>query len=218
VLDSRTAVAVVAQQQPRLVILDIQMPDVDGWEVLAQLRSNPTTSAIPVVICSIIDQHNLSIALGAHAHLVKPIREEELLAVLRRMAPLSTSVMLIDDDDDARAVVRAILDTTHYTVVEAASGQAALSLVRHHPPGLIILDLMLPDIDGFTILDLLRTDSSLAAVPIIVLSAKELTSAELQWLQERTQHVLAKTKFSAEDFIHYVKQLTRKETPHECST
>jgi signal transduction histidine kinase/DNA-binding LacI/PurR family transcriptional regulator/DNA-binding response OmpR family regulator len=215
VLDSRQALTTIQQIRPALVLLDVEMPHLDGWHVLAQLRTNPMTAALPVMICSVVDQQQLGIALGATAHLVKPIREAELLELVQRYTTPSATVLVIDDQPDARQVILDILDGRAYQVIEASDGAAGLAAAQEFCPDLIILDLMLPKLDGFELLAQLRAQATHADRPVIVVSAKDLTPDEQGWLHAHAQHTIHKHQLSASEFLACVQRLTREEPPHE---
>lgn len=201
VTDSRHAVERIKQLQPRMVILDVLMPYLDGWEVLAQLKTLPETHDIPVMVCSIVDQQRLAITLGASDYLVKPIDELALMNRIQRLvAPLAT-ILVIDDDPDARQIVRMALDDRQYRVIEASDGKAGLAAIEANNPDLVILDLMMPVMDGFGVLDHLRADRRYASLPILVLTAKELTAAEREWLQGRTIDFMQKDQMPIDQLL-----------------
>ncbi|NNJ13315.1 response regulator [Chloroflexales bacterium ZM16-3] len=210
VLDSRHAIERIRQIQPQLVILDVLMPHLDGWEVLAELKTRPDISAIPVLICSIMEQQRLAITLGANDYLLKPINEAALLMRINRLvAPLAT-ILVIDDDSDARQIVRLALDEQQYRVIEATDGRAGLAVVAAERPDLIILDLMMPGMDGFAVLEQLRADPRSAGTPVLVLTAKELTPNERDWLQARTIDCIQKGQLPVDQLLD---QLTRLMKP-----
>jgi CheY-like chemotaxis protein len=214
VLDSRQALSTIQQIRPQLVLLDVEMPHLDGWEILAQLRTMPETAMLPVIICSVVDQQQLGIALGVCAHMVKPVHEATLLALVQRYATPAATVLVVDDDPDARQVIRGILDGVSCRVIEACDGAAGLAAVQRDNPDLIILDLMLPELDGFELLAQLRAQPAHADRPVIVVSAKDLTSDERRWLCARAQHTIHKHQLSATEFLASVQRLIGKEPSH----
>jgi signal transduction histidine kinase/CheY-like chemotaxis protein len=214
VSDSREALPTIEQLQPHLVILDLQMPHKDGWEVLTELRMTPTTADIPVVLSSIIDEQRLGLALGANDYLVKPVRAERLLAVVRRWLGPASSVLVIDDESESRQILRAILEAAEYQVREADNGRSGLAAVQASPPDLIVLDLMMPELDGFQVLAQLRADPQHAHLPVIVVTAKDLTVQEQAWLRERAQVAIQKSQFTPTDFVAQLQHIIRKEPVH----
>jgi signal transduction histidine kinase/DNA-binding response OmpR family regulator len=214
VSDSREALATIEQLQPQLVILDVQMPHKDGWDVLTELRMTPTTADIPVVLSSIIDEQRLGLALGANDYLLKPVRADRLLATVRRWLGPTASVLIIDDESESRQILRAILEEAQYLVREADNGRSGLAAVHAAPPDLIVLDLMMPDLDGFQVLAQLRVDPRHAALPVIVVTAKDLTAQEQAWLRDRAHMAIQKSQLSPTDFVAQLQHLTRKELTH----
>ncbi|MBA3530900.1 MAG: response regulator, partial [Ardenticatenales bacterium] len=152
VTDSREALAEIQRLKPQMVLLDIQMPYLDGWNVLNQLRADPTTAHIPVVVCSIMDPvlEHVGVVQGVKSWLVKPVSRQALIAQVNRFATPPAKVLLVDDDKDTRTVVRSILEASGgWEVVEAIDGEQALALLESSKPDLMILDLMMPRLDGF---------------------------------------------------------------------
>jgi signal transduction histidine kinase/CheY-like chemotaxis protein len=214
VSDSREALPTIEQLQPHLVILDLQMPHKDGWEVLTELRMTPTTADIPVVLSSIIDEQRLGLALGANDYLVKPVRAERLLAVVRRWLGPASSVLVIDDESESRQILRGILEAAEYQVREADNGRSGLAAVQASAPDLIVLDLMMPELDGFQVLAQLRADPQHARLPVIVVTARDLTAQEQAWLRERAQVAIQKSQFTPTDFVAQLQHIIRKEPVH----
>jgi CheY-like chemotaxis protein len=212
--DSREALSTIEELQPQLVILDIQMPYKDGWEVLTELRMSPTTADIPVVLCSILDEQRLGLALGANDYLVKPVRAERLLPALRRWLEPAASVLVIDDEAESRQILRAILEQADYIVREADNGRSGLAAVASAAPDMIVLDLMIPELDGFQVLAQLRADPRYADLPVIVVTAKDLTTQEQVWLQECAQLAVQKNQFTPSEFVAQLHNMIRKEPSH----
>jgi CheY-like chemotaxis protein len=190
------------------------MPHKDGWEVLTELRMTPTTADIPVVLSSIIDEQRLGLALGANDYLVKPVRAERLLAVVRRWLGPASSVLVIDDESESRQILRGILEAAEYQVREADNGRSGLAAVQASAPDLIVLDLMMPELDGFQVLAQLRADPQHARLPVIVVTARDLTAQEQAWLRERAQVAIQKSQFTPTDFVAQLQHIIRKEPVH----
>lgn len=180
----------------------------DGWEILHQLRSEPDLAAIPVVIASILDQREQGVALGVRDYLVKPLNEDLLLVAVRRWIPDGTTVLVIDDDPEARLIVRSALEGV-CRVIEASDGQQGLELVQSAQPNLVVLDLMMPQMDGFSVLDRLRANPISAQIPVIVVTAKDLEPAERAWLSQRVQLLAAKSESTAETLLAVVGQFVK---------
>jgi PAS domain S-box-containing protein len=179
---------------PDAILLDVRMPEMDGWEVLTQLKSEPELADIPVVMVSIEDERASLCALGAVDYLVKPIDSERLLAILQpyRTEPSATSVLVVEDNPGNREMICRQLTKAGWDVLEAHNGLQALAIVKTQQPGAILLDLMMPEMDGFEFIRQLRQHSQWRSLPIIVLTAKDLTAAERQWLDGQTQRIYQK--------------------------
>ncbi|HEY9110690.1 MAG TPA: response regulator [Rhodanobacteraceae bacterium] len=180
--------------KPALILLDVLMPHVDGWTVLARLKADAQLAEIPVVMISVTQDRRFGVTLGAADYLVKPIEQAKLLQTLRKHIGErgEHSVLVIDDDKTTRDMLRRVLEREAWSVVEAADGREGLVQLDRHRPAAILLDLMMPQMDGFTFLDSLRQRGDETAVPIIVLSAKELSRAELARLENQVQKVIEK--------------------------
>jgi len=179
-----------------VVTLDVMMPKVDGWSVLGIMKSEPQLEHIPVIMLTIVDDRNLGYSLGASEFMTKPIDRNKLIALLRKVAPAATNnvVLVVDDDADVRHVVQETIEGVGMKAAEAANGRAALQWLGANPaPALILLDLMMPEIDGFEFLEKIRKLDGLDDVPILVLTAKDLTEGERNFLAERTLLVLSKS-------------------------
>jgi CheY-like chemotaxis protein len=155
------------------------MPELNGWGVLTELKADPSTADIPVVMLTSVGKSDVGFALGAVDFLVKPVPADRLAAVLRRHCrPESARVLVVDDDDAGRAHVRRKLETAGHTVVEAADGQQGLEAMLATTPDLVLLDLMMPVLDGFAVLQRMRHTPALEDVPVVVVTAKDLSAAE----------------------------------------
>ena len=156
---------------PAGVILDILLPGIDGWEVLAQLKADPETAAIPVVVVSMLDERGRGFALGAAEYLVKPVGKDSPRAALQRAAAIPErqhTVVAIDDDSLAIELVRASLEPEGWTVLGAATGQEGLALIRERKPSAVLLDLLMPGMDGFEVVEALRADPDTKSVPVVI--------------------------------------------------
>jgi CheY-like chemotaxis protein len=179
---------------PAAVLLDVMMPQLDGWSVLAALKRDPELAAIPVIMVSLLDERPLGLSLGAAEFLTKPVDRARLVATVRSIAGAARGrVLVVDDDTPARMQVAQSLAAAGHEVIEAGNGAEALAWLAGHPvPGLMILDLLMPQMDGFTVLDRVRRDARLAELRIVVLTAKDLTPAERDFLTGRGSVVLTK--------------------------
>ena len=172
---------------PDLIFLDIELPDTDGWTILAKLRNSPQTKDIPVVVISVVDNSMLGFALGATDYLVKPLDYSRLLPLTLNLCGASTngSVLIVDDDSSARELARRALEPSGFDVLEAPDGFAALRLLEVHRPDAIVLDLMMPGLDGFQVHEKLQDNPELSSIPVVVFSAMDLDSKDRSRLQDR---------------------------------
>jgi GAF domain-containing protein/CheY-like chemotaxis protein len=186
-------------QQPAAILLDILMPEMDGWQVLNDLKSDATTANIPVILLTIVDKKALGFKLGAADYLLKPLNPVAVLDALRRvLGGRSTTrkcVTVVDDDPHIAEMLRQTLSESEFDLDSAEDGQAGLQLIRARRPDVILLDLMMPRLDGFGVIESLRADPELRDIPIIVISAKDLTADESRRLKESVAFVMKKHGF-----------------------
>jgi signal transduction histidine kinase/DNA-binding response OmpR family regulator len=196
--DGEEGLDTVRRLSPAGVVLDILLPGMDGWEVLAQLKADPGTAAIPVVVVSMLDERSRGFALGAAEYLVKPVGKDQLLAALYRAAAMPEqkhTVVAIDDDPLAIELVRASLEPEGWTVLGAATGQEGLALIRERQPSAVLLDLLMPGMDGFEVVEALRAEPDTKSVPVVILTSKSMTQQDKERLQGRITYVARKTEF-----------------------
>jgi CheY-like chemotaxis protein len=193
--DGLEAMNIVAREQPDVITLDVMMPQLDGWSVLGKLKSDPKLARIPVIMLTIVDERTTGYSLGAAEYMTKPVDRARLLQLLRRFASTSqnSTVLVVDDDADVRTVVQSTVEKAGLKTAEAHNGRLALDWLAANPaPALILLDLMMPVMDGFEFLEQIKKIPALAHVPVVVLTAKDLTEAERRVINERTLLVLTK--------------------------
>jgi CheY-like chemotaxis protein len=178
----------------------------DGWSVLAALKADPALADIPVVMLTMLDDRNLGYALGAADYLTKPIDRERLVAVLgrhRRDLP----VLVVDDDADFRELARRTLEREGYSVVEAENGRVGLARLREAKPGVVLLDLMMPEMDGFDFVAAVQADRAWRALPIVVITAKDLSPEDHERLNGYVARVFQKGALSRETLLGEVRDL-----------
>jgi signal transduction histidine kinase/CheY-like chemotaxis protein len=208
---------VATELRPDVIILDIIMPRMDGWAVLNALHETPALSDIPVIVVTIVDDRKMGFALGASDYLVKPVDRSRLTSVLHtylhRQAPhRPRSVLLVEDDDSTREMLRRTLEKDGWHVAEAHNGHTAIMQVSYDQPDIIVLDLMMPDMDGFQVISRLRSTPAWQHIPVIVVTAKELTILEQQQLSGSVEQTLQKGKYSREEFLNEINELVRSHT------
>jgi hypothetical protein len=192
--------------RPDAITLDVLMPGLDGWAVLGALKADAGTADIPVIMLTMVDDRNLGYALGAADYLTKPVDRERLLATLARFRR-DLPVLIVDDDADLRSLLRRMLEREGYAVAEAGNGRVALDRVRERVPGAILLDLMMPEMDGFELVAELRGHDAWRAIPIIVLTAKDLSAEDHRRLNGSVERILQKGAYSRDELLGEVKRL-----------
>ncbi len=171
----REGLALARELRPRAILLDVMMPGIDGWSVLSALKADPDLADIPVVMVTFVDQRGLAASLGAADYVLKPVRWERFKAVMDRFRPAAGTVLVIDDDQDTRDRLRGFLKKDGWAVIEAENGQVGLDCVVATRPEVILLDLTMPVMDGFTFLQRLRDRPDCHDIPVVVLTARDLT-------------------------------------------
>jgi hypothetical protein len=192
--DGRAGLEAARASRPDVITLDVLMPQMDGWAVLKELKSDPALADIPVIMATITDERNLGIALGASEYLTKPIDRERLAAILARYsrADAPRRVLIVEDDDAARALIRRALEAEGWEVDEAENGRVALERLAENEAALVLLDLMMPEMDGFEFLETLRGGTDPSGVPVVVITAKELTDEDHLRLNGGVQRIVQK--------------------------
>jgi signal transduction histidine kinase/DNA-binding response OmpR family regulator len=198
------------EQHPNAITLDVMMPGMDGWAVLSQLKADPELADIPVIIMTMVDNKNLGFALGASDYLVKPVDRTRLLSVLNRYRrPDGGQILIVEDEAEIRELLRRTLEKEQWGVREAENGRIGLERVQQHTPDLILLDLMMPEMDGFQFITELRKNPVWSAIPVIIVTAKELTDQDRRTLNGHVEKVLQKASYSREQLMEEVYHLVR---------
>jgi PAS domain S-box-containing protein len=195
---------------PALITLDVMMPQMDGWAVLNALKADPELCEIPVIMLTMVDNRNLGYALGAADYLMKPVNRDRLARVLRRFACKNPPcrVLVIDDDADARRLLRQVLESESWAVTEATGGVEAMErLSGNELPELIFLDLMMPEMDGFELSAALWRNERWRHIPVVVLTAKELTTEDRARLNGRVERILQKGDLNRDDLMREVRRV-----------
>ncbi|MGB3240870.1 MAG: response regulator [Geitlerinemataceae cyanobacterium] len=199
--------------RPDAIILDVLMGEMNGWKVLSVLKNDPELADIPVIISSILDDRNLGFTLGAADFLTKPIDNQRLSRLLSKYqkrkakTPLPHQILIVEDDVLLREMLRKMLATTNWNVMEADNGREALDRIQQQTPDLILLDLMLPEIDGFEFLQQLRKTATGRSIPVIVVTAMELTAADIEVLDGYMAQILQKGSYSQDELLHQIHDL-----------
>ncbi|AFZ19862.1 response regulator [Allocoleopsis franciscana] len=195
--------------QPDAITLDVMMPRMDGWAVLSGLKANPELAHIPVIMLTIVDNKNIGYALGASDYLTKPIDRDRLGAILNkyRGEHHPCRLLLVEDDAPTREMMRRMLEKEQWTVMEAENGQVALEQMANQQPELILLDLMMPQMDGFTFVNVLQQNEAWRSIPVVILTAKEITAEDRQQLNGYVENILEKEAYTREELLSQVRKL-----------
>jgi signal transduction histidine kinase/DNA-binding response OmpR family regulator len=199
----REGLKLAKQARPDVITLDIIMPDLDGWSVLKALKADPELCDIPVVLVTIMRDRDLGFALGAADYITKPLDREVLMRVVGRhvRGDGRAQVLVVDDDPKTRDMLRRTLQKAGWTVAEAANGSEAIAALERAKPALVLLDLMMPGMDGFEVLERLHDDETWREVPVIILTAKDLTREDVDRLNGRVVKVLQKGAYQRRDLV-----------------
>ena len=197
--------------KPDAITLDVIMPKPDGWDVLAALKADADLCDIPVVMVSVAPDRSIGLSLGAVDVLTKPVDRARLIALIHRLVRREGPVLVVEDDADTRDMMRNTVEKLALTVVEAANGRLALSwLTEHEPPAMVVLDLMMPEMDGFEFLDAIAARPEWRDMPVIVVTAKQLTAAERERLSRQARKVMEKATTTRVDIAAAVSEAVRR--------
>jgi signal transduction histidine kinase/DNA-binding response OmpR family regulator len=204
----KEGLALARKLKPVVIALDIMMPGMDGWAVLQAIRGDPELKGTCVVIVSMLDEKPLGMALGADDYLTKPLRREQLLACIQRLVPVRDGyILLVEDDEALRELLQRTLIEEGWSVRIAETGKAALELVQQSRPGLILLDLKIPEIDGFEVIASIRARPEFVHVPITVITAIDLSRDDWERLHGRVEQVIQKGLYSRNRLLREVRRL-----------
>jgi CheY-like chemotaxis protein len=204
---------------PDAILLDIVMPGTDGWQVLHDLKADPATAGIPVVLLTIVDNKALGFQLGASDYLLKPLNGGEVRDALNRVTAAGGGgpkrVLLIDDDPNVADMLRQVLPESDFSLETAPDGDAGLGAIAAARPDLVLLDLLMPHLDGFEVIKRLRDDPATRDLPVIVISVKELTAAETAQLKESVSAVMKKQGFEGDKLVDEMYRVLERPASQE---
>lgn len=215
--DGLEALRVAREERPNAILLDIRLPRMDGWSVLNELKSDPELRSIPVIILSVEEERARGYALGAYEYLVKPVEPSAVTEVVSRAMAAEGGggyVLVVDDDEDTRKLVERRLSADGFEVEAAANGRDALLQVRHDPPALMVLDLVMPEPDGLEVLEKVRMAGH--DFPVVVFTGKDLDDEDQQRLRQGFVRVLRKNGSALDEVIAEVRdriQRSRSDAP-----
>jgi len=199
--------AAAEEFRPHVLILDILLREIDGDNVLAQFKAHPTLSAVPIVLLTLTDQPETSFALGAADYVSKPVDGARLLPILAKhnAARSETSILVVEDDTASREVIVRLLDREGWIAMEAENGRKALEMLKVHTPSVVLLDLLMPELDGFSVLREMRAHPEWRDIPVVVLTSLDLTAEVRQFLERQAERVLQKGSYSREELLKEVR-------------
>jgi signal transduction histidine kinase/DNA-binding response OmpR family regulator len=199
------ALRLARELRPAAMTLDVMMPDLDGWTVLAAVKGDPALADIAVVLMTIVDERTRGYSLGAADYLIKPVEREKLAEVLRKICgSTARRMLLVDDDAVVRRAFRQSLEHDRWDIVEAENGQVALRCLSESRPDVIVLDLVMPEMDGFEFLDELRSRAEWRDIPVVVVTAKDLTAADRRRLTGNVERIVQKRASGVDEMLREV--------------
>ena len=212
--DGEEGLRLARQTRPALIFLDVIMPRMDGWAVLTALKADARLEDVPVVMLSMLSEREMGYVLGASEYLPKPIDRDRLAATLEKyqVGGKGTQVLVVEDDGATRQVLRRALAKQGWAVAEAENGRAALEQVARHKPELILLDLMMPEMDGFEFLFELRKQEPWQSIPVVVLTSKDLSPEERLRLTGNVEKILQKGAYSRDMLLREVRKTVARYT------
>lgn len=219
--DGEEALAKARALRPSIITLDILLPRKDGWEVLQELKGDPATRGIPVVIVSIVDEPQRGFSLGAADYIQKPFDREDFRDRLGRLSFTSkvrgqpVKILIIDDDPLAADILASMLEPAGFLVLKASGGEQGLQLALQQQPALIVLDLLMPDLSGFEVVQRLKAHPETKDFPVFVVTVKDLTREERLELNSQVAAIMRKQDFSREQFLEEVSRLMRRPSTPE---
>jgi CheY-like chemotaxis protein len=193
--------------QPFAITLDIIMEDMDGWEVLQKLKSNLRTQDIPVIVVSVSDDRDTGIALGAVGFINKPVNKHILISQIKEIIKLPDSVMIVDDNEFELTQISKIIESQNIKPILASGGKECLKLLEVKNPDILILDLMMPGMDGFTVLEEIRKKKETQNLPVIIVTAKDLNKEEKSRLSGNVSALITKSQVNPENLLREIKRI-----------
>ena len=204
---------------PEVITLDVLMPGMDGWAVLSKLKEEPKLADIPVIMLTILNDTSMGYALGASDYLTKPFNRSQLVAILKKYQGSASTrrSLVVDDDPGARRLLRQMMEREGWQVSEAEDGREALVSLEEQQPLVILLDLMMPVMDGFEFVAQLRKHEKWHSLPVVVVTAKELSEKDRAWLNGNVEKIVQKGAYSRDELLGEVRELVAAHQKHQYS-
>jgi PAS domain S-box-containing protein len=209
--DGEEGLRLARESHPDLIFLDVMMPRLDGWAVLSTLKADDVLSSIPVVMLTMVNNPEMAYLLGAAEYLSKPVDRRRLIDTVKRFRSSdSASVLLVEDDEATRQVIRRTLTKEGWTVAEAENGKVGLERLQQQRPGVILLDLMMPEMDGFQFLSRVSSNEEWANIPVVVLTSMDLSPEERSRLQGHVERIVEKGAYDREALLREVRKIVSR--------
>lgn len=203
----KEALKLVESQRPFAIILDVIMPEIDGWEVLQRLKNNKDTEDIPVIIVSISNDEDTAFALGAVGYIQKPASKQQLIAEIHKLYKNPDSVMIVDNDEFDRRQLSEIVTSANIHTIVAHDGKECIRLLQNYIPDVLILDLFMPEMNGFQVLDTIRSSEVTRDLPVVIVTAKDLTKEERKQLEGKASSILMKKDSLSRDLFEEIHRI-----------
>lgn len=207
----REGLEMVKRVRPDVITLDVMMAEMDGWSVISALKADPETAEIPVIIMTMLDDKEMGFALGASDYMTKPVNKDRLLGVMRKhhQSQLPCHVLVVEDEPSIRQMVRRVLEKEGWAVKEAENGMEGLRAMEQHVPSIVLLDLMMPVMNGFDFIRELRRREEWRNIPVVILTAKDLTGEDREQLKGNVELVLQKGDYSRDRLLDEVRDMVK---------
>jgi adenylate cyclase len=217
--NGREGLELARRLNPAVITLDIIMPDLDGWEFLRQIKDEPAAAGIPVIVATMLDERDRGFTLGASEYLTKPIDRERLKQLLSRYQAQKQArqVLVVEDDEATRTVLRSGFSSGGWQVLEAENGLVAIERLAEAEPDLIVLDLLMPEMDGFEFLERLRDMPIFGSIPIVVLTAADLTRDDYRRLNGGIEQIIQKTGLTRKDLLDKISGMISRKAPERAA-
>jgi len=205
------ALRLVDECKPELITLDINLPGMDGWDFLSRVKGVQAWSEIPVVVVSVAANHEVGISLGAASILQKPVNRRKLALELSRLGIVPSpnrdvTILVVDDDPNAMELMCTYLNQPGYSILRANGGREGIDMIRKHRPDLVVLDLVMPEVNGIAVVDALKQDASTASIPVVIVTSKHLTNEDRLQLDSHILGVIDKADLQKDRFVSEVKR------------
>jgi CheY-like chemotaxis protein/signal transduction histidine kinase/CHASE3 domain sensor protein len=204
------ALELAEKYQPFAITLDVIMPEMDGWEVLQKLKTNTKTKNIPVIVVTVSDDKDTGFALGAVGYINKPVDKNLLISEIKKLNKTPDSVMIVDDNDFELKLMAEIIEAENINTILAHGGKESIKLLEEKVPDILVLDLMMPDMDGFQVLEKIRKSPKTKNLPVVIVTAKDITQEDKIKLSGKISTLIAKSDTTPQDLFKEIKRIIKE--------